>query len=109
MSGRQGRKLRFKKTNRHLCHTQLIKNRMSYTSTFHNNYPEESFSDSKSEEDLTLTNPAVSYTENGAPAISLHGMTEVVRNDLTGLSLMSATITSGIDSEKELWGRLLGK
>lgn len=80
---------------------------MSYTSTFHNKYPE-SFSDSETEEDLTPTDPSVALTENGALATSLEGMTTVVRKDLTGLSLMGAAITSGIDSENELWGRLLG-
>ena len=80
---------------------------MSYTSSFHNKYPE-SFSDSEGEEDLMLIDPSVAFTENGAPAISLEGMTTVVRRDLAGLSLMSAAITSGIDSEKELWGRLVG-
>ena len=80
---------------------------MSYGPSFHNKYRESLSSDSESEEDLPI-NPSVAYTENGAPAISLHGMTEVVRNDLTGLSLMSATITSGIDRDKEIWGRLLG-
>lgn len=80
---------------------------MSYTATFHNKYPE-SFSDSEGEDDLTLTDPSVAYTENGALAISLHGMTTVVRKDLKGLSLMGAVTTSRIDDEKELWGRLLG-
>lgn len=78
---------------------------MSYKATFHNKY-HESFSDSESEEDLT--DPSVGYTENGALATSLHGMTTVVRKDLTGLSPMGAVITSGIDNEKELLGRFVG-
>ena len=81
---------------------------MSYTSSFHNKYPE-SLSDSEGEEDLMLIDPSVAFTENGAPAISLEGMTTVVRKDLIGLSIMSATITGRIDDENELWGRLLGK
>lgn len=91
-----------------MCHTQLIKQTMSYTETFHNKYPE-AFSDSESEEYSTLIDPSVAYTENGALATSLHGMTTVVRKDLAGLSIMGVAITSGMDDENELWGRLLGE
>ena len=56
-----------------------------------------------------LIDPSVAFTENGAPAISLEGMTTVVRKDLTGLSIMSATITGRSEDDNELWGRLVGE
>lgn len=48
-------------------------------------------------------------SENGALAVSLHGMTSVVRKDLTGLPPMSAAITAAIDDDNELWGIIVGQ
>ena len=88
-----------------MCLTPYFIIQMSNTTAYEHLSSEE---ERNEEIDDSLLDPSLARTENGALATSLEGMTTVVRKDLTGLSLMGAAITSGIDSENELWGRLLG-
>lgn len=57
---------------------------------------------------LTLTNIEVS--ENGAKAVSLDAMTSVpeMKEDMTGVSVITEAILRGIRNVDELWGILVG-
>jgi hypothetical protein len=57
---------------------------------------------------LSLTKSSVGFTENGALAVSLHGMTSVIRKDLQGLPPTTAAVWSRIDDDDETYGQLIG-
>ena len=54
-------------------------------------------------------NPCHAWTENGALAVSLMGMTTVERGDTTGLPLTTADIAERINNDEEMWGQFVGE